>query len=175
MYNTTVVSCCLTVNNELISESEVEVHLSRVLALAADHQIPATFFELTTLMAFAHFAARQVDYAVIEVGIGGRLDATNIITPDASVIVSIGLDHTDILGPTVEHIAREKAGIIKPGAPVVIGPSVPRHVIRPVAAERQSPVHEISDVTPNFEVENELVCEREAVGSRSLHTTDQIM
>ncbi len=64
----------------------------------------------------------------------GRLDATNIISPDLSVLVSIGLDHTDILGPTIQHITREKAGIIKPKAAVVIGPSVPRDIVRPVRA-----------------------------------------
>ena len=80
-----------------------------------------SFFEITTAMAFDFFAREGVDIAVIETGLGGRLDSTNIIVPELSIITSIGLDHKDILGDTIEKIAREKAGIIKPGVPVVIG------------------------------------------------------
>lgn len=79
-----------------------------------------SFFEMTVGMAFAYFAAEKVAIAVIEVGLGGRLDSTNIITPEVSLITNIGLDHTHILGDTLEQIAREKAGIIKPNVPVVI-------------------------------------------------------
>ncbi len=81
-----------------------------------------TYFELLTLLAFVYFAEQQVDLAVLEVGMGGRLDATNIVTPLLSVITSIDLDHTQYLGATVEEIAREKGGIIKPEIPVVVGP-----------------------------------------------------
>lgn len=90
----------------------------------ADEELSAlhpTFFELTTIMAFKWFAEQNVDVAVIEVGLGGRLDCTNIITPILSVITNISLDHTAILGNTEAEIASEKAGIIKPGIPVVIG------------------------------------------------------
>ncbi len=80
-----------------------------------------SFFELTVGMAFQYFAAAQVDVAVIEVGMGGRLDATNVIIPEISVITNIGLDHTAFLGTTLKEIAAEKAGIIKKGIPVVIG------------------------------------------------------
>lgn len=80
-----------------------------------------SFFELTTAMAFHYFAQEQVDIAVIEVGLGGRLDCTNIITPLLSVITNISLDHTQLLGNTRAAIAGEKAGIIKPGVPVVVG------------------------------------------------------
>jgi len=80
-----------------------------------------SFFEVTVAMAFSYFREKQVAYAVIETGLGGRLDSTNIITPVLSIITSIGMDHTDILGTTLEAIAGEKAGIIKPGVPVVIG------------------------------------------------------
>ena len=81
----------------------------------------ASFFEATTAIAFADFAARQADVAVVEVGLGGRLDATNVVTPLASAVTHVALDHTDYLGPTLEHVAREKAGIAKPGVPFVIG------------------------------------------------------
>jgi dihydrofolate synthase / folylpolyglutamate synthase len=80
-----------------------------------------TFFELGTLLAFELFRAARCDVVVLEVGLGGRLDATNVVTPLVSVITSIALDHTDRLGPTLAHVAREKAGIIKPGVPVVVG------------------------------------------------------
>lgn len=82
-----------------------------------------SFFELTTAMAFKYFAEQHVDIAIIEVGLGGRLDCTNIITPDLCIITNISFDHTQFLGNTLEKIAKEKAGIIKPGIPVVIGES----------------------------------------------------
>jgi len=79
-----------------------------------------TTFELGTALAFEYFARRGVDYAVVEVGVGGRFDSTNVITPDVSLIAAIGLDHVKVLGDTVEQIAFEKAGIIKPGVPAVV-------------------------------------------------------
>lgn len=84
-----------------------------------------SFFELTTAMALKYFAEQEVDYAVIEVGLGGRLDCTNIITPILSIITNISFDHTQFLGNTLAEIAGEKAGIIKPGVPVVIGEYLP--------------------------------------------------
>lgn len=84
-----------------------------------------SFFEMTVGMAFSYFAKEEVDVAVIEVGLGGRLDSTNIITPEVSLITNIGLDHTQILGDTLEKIALEKAGIIKPNVPVVISERQP--------------------------------------------------
>ncbi|HEY0895053.1 MAG TPA: Mur ligase family protein, partial [Sphingobacteriaceae bacterium] len=84
-------------------------------------QIQPSFFEVTVAMAFDHFAKQQVDIAIIEVGLGGRLDSTNVITPLLSVITNIGYDHMNLLGNTLPEIASEKAGIIKPGVPVVIG------------------------------------------------------
>ncbi len=87
--------------------------------------IEPSFFEVTVAMAFDFFARESVDVAIIEVGLGGRLDSTNVITPVVSVITNIGYDHTDILGDTLPQIAGEKAGIIKPGIPVVIGETHP--------------------------------------------------
>jgi dihydrofolate synthase/folylpolyglutamate synthase len=99
-----------------------------------------TFFEATTAIAFLHFAERACDVAVIETGLGGRLDATNVITPLASVITSIGIDHVAQLGSTLASIASEKAGIIKTGVPVVSNVSSPeaRDVIAKVAADQGS-------------------------------------
>lgn len=99
-----------------------------------------SFFELTTAMAFKYFAEQQVDIAVIEVGLGGRLDCTNIITPILSIITNISMDHTQFLGDTLEKIAGEKAGIIKPSVPVVIGEHLPE--TKPVfeAKAQHSPI-----------------------------------
>lgn len=102
----------------------------------------ATFFEITTAMAFKYFAENNVDIAIVEVGLGGRLDSTNIITPVVSLITNISLDHTDMLGSTLEQIAMEKAGIIKKGVPVVIGETTPetKPVFEAMAQEMDAPI-----------------------------------
>ena len=101
-----------------------------------------SFFELTTALAFKYFKEQQVDYAVIEVGLGGRLDCTNIITPILSIITNISYDHTQLLGDTLEKIAFEKAGIIKEDVPVVIGTTTTetRPVFETIGKERKAPV-----------------------------------
>lgn len=103
---------------------------------------PLTYFELATCLAFWHFKECEVDVAVVEVGLGGRLDATNILNPAATAITSIGLDHTDVLGPTLAHIAREKAGIAKPGVHMVAGnlPEEAMLEIRKVCRRLQAPL-----------------------------------
>ena len=98
-----------------------------------------SFFELTTAMAFRYFADEGVDVAVIEVGLGGRLDCTNIIRPDLCIITNISLDHTQFLGHTLAQIAREKAGIIKTGIPVIIGETTSE--TRPVFVQKAHEVH----------------------------------
>jgi len=109
----------IRINGQMIPESEVvdfvERHQQKI------KEIAPSFFEMATLMAFNWFAQNTVDVAVIEVGLGGRLDSTNIITPLVSVITNISFDHTAMLGNTLAAIAGEKAGIIKPGVPVVVG------------------------------------------------------
>ncbi len=109
----------IRVNGEMIPEAYVIAFVERYRTLF--EPLHPSFFELTSTMAFAYFRDKQVDYAVIEVGLGGRLDSTNIITPILSVITNISIDHTQFLGNTLEAIAGEKAGIIKPHVPVVIG------------------------------------------------------
>ena len=101
-----------------------------------------SFFEMTVGMAFSYFKQERVDYAIIEVGLGGRLDATNIITPILSVITNIGLDHTQFLGTTRPKIAREKAGIIKNGVPVVVGEkdAETEYIFDEIAIEKKSPL-----------------------------------
>lgn len=112
---------------------------------ADDHP---SFFEFMTAMALLQFARSRCDVATIEVGLGGRLDATNIVTPEASVITSIGLDHCEFLGDRIEQIAAEKAGIVKPGRPVVLGrvPPEAEATIRAIAAERGAPLTSVRDV-----------------------------
>ncbi len=112
-----------------------------------------SFFEMSVGLAFAYFEKEEVDIAIIEVGLGGRLDATNIITPLVSVITNIGIDHTQFLGTTEEAIASEKAGIIKPGVPVVIGEytSVTKKVFKAKAAEKESAIHYAKTVSQNYE------------------------
>ena len=117
-----------------------------------------SFFELTTAMAFKYFAEQKVDYAVIEVGLGGRLDCTNIITPVLSVITNISFDHTQFLGNTLAKIAGEKAGIIKQDVPVVIGEYIDetRPVFEKVAEERHSPILFAQDEDISTDVDMEL-------------------
>jgi dihydrofolate synthase / folylpolyglutamate synthase len=103
----------------LISEDEVVSFIERWTPDA--ERLGATFFEVTTAMAFDWFARREADVAVIETGLGGRLDATNVITPVAAAVTSISLDHTDMLGETIVQIAMEKSGIFKRGVPAVVG------------------------------------------------------
>ena len=110
-------------------------------------KLQLSFFEMTVGLAFDYFAAEQVDVAVVEVGMGGRLDSTNVITPDLCVITNIGFDHTQFLGDTLPKIAAEKAGIIKPHIPVVIGETHPetRPVFEQRAAEQQAPIYFADD------------------------------
>lgn len=109
----------IRVNGEMCSEEFVVKFVEQHRPFF--EPLSPSFFEVTTAMALSYFAEQEVDVAVIEVGLGGRLDCTNIITPDLSIITNISLDHTDLLGPTIAAIAAEKAGIMKPGVPCVIG------------------------------------------------------
>ena len=105
-----------------------------------------SFFEFLTAMGLLTFAREKVDVALVEVGLGGRLDATNVVTPELSIITSIGYDHTEILGDTLTEIATEKAGIVKPGKPVLIGclPKEAEDTVRRIAAERGSPLYSVT-------------------------------
>jgi dihydrofolate synthase/folylpolyglutamate synthase len=116
----------IRVDDVPIGESAIAMWVDRLRPLA--DQLGATFFETTTAMAFADFAARGVEIGVIEVGLGGRLDSTNVIQPLVSGVTKIEMDHQKYLGDTLEAIAREKAGIAKPGAPFVIGETRPELV-----------------------------------------------
>ena len=131
----------IQVGGRLISEDEMVVLLEQLKPSIEDLPDPSTF-EIMTAMAVQYFAEQEVDFAVIETGLGGRLDTTNVIEPLVSVITSISYDHTYILGDTIEEIAREKAGIIKEGKPVVCAPQKPaaEQVIVEVCQERNAPL-----------------------------------
>jgi dihydrofolate synthase/folylpolyglutamate synthase len=104
-----------------------------------------TTFEITTALAFLYFQRQKVQAAILEVGLGGRLDATNVVSPSVTVVTSLSYDHTQILGETLAEIAGEKAGIIKPFVPVVMSPQKEeaRQVIIRIAAERSAPLIEV--------------------------------
>lgn len=131
----------IRVNGKPIEEAEVVAFIEQNREFLDCTQ--PSFFETMTALAFVYFVKQQVDIAVIEVGLGGRLDSTNVLTPILSVITNIGLDHTEFLGTTLKQIAREKAGIIKPGVPVVIGESHPQtmNVFLERAQECGSPIY----------------------------------
>ena len=130
----------IRVNGQPISEEYVIDFVEKEKSFF--EPIKPSFFELTTALAFKYFAEMKVDIAVVEVGLGGRLDCTNIITPALSVITNIGMDHTQFLGNSLEQIAMEKAGIIKKDVPVVIGETTPetRMVFETVAVENHAPI-----------------------------------
>ncbi|MBQ3950760.1 MAG: bifunctional folylpolyglutamate synthase/dihydrofolate synthase, partial [Bacteroidales bacterium] len=113
----------IRINGEMIPKEAVTDFVDANHTFFVEQQL--SFFEMTVGLAFDYFRNEKVDIAVIEVGMGGRLDSTNVITPLLSVITNIGLDHTQFLGDTLEKIAAEKAGIIKLGVPVVIGQTQP--------------------------------------------------
>ena len=132
------------INNEEISQSEL-VEIVDLLKATVEKVPEITTFELTTALAFLHFSRQNVDYAVFEVGLGGRLDATNIVQPITAIITSISYDHVKILGNTLSEIAGEKGGIIKQGIPVVVAPQKEeaRRKLEEIAAERNAPLIQV--------------------------------
>ena len=156
---------------ERIKINGIMIPKRKVSSFVAKHQDffknnKLSFFEMTVGLAFHYFAQSKVDIAIIEVGLGGRLDSTNIISPELSVITNIGLDHTQFLGTTLEAIAKEKAGIIKSKVPVVIGELHPdtKKVFLQVAKQKSAPItfaekQEVSlfdcDLKGNYQVKNQ--------------------
>jgi len=132
----------VSINGAMPSEADFLDLMRRVAKAAGKLPFEPTFFELMTALSFVHFAEQAVDIAVIEVGLGGRLDCTNVITPLVSIVTSIDLDHTRILGKDVKAIAREKAGIFKPGVPALAFEPQPEveAVFREVAAQVGAPL-----------------------------------
>ena len=130
-----------------------------------------TTFEVTTALAFLYFARQNVDIAVVEVGLGGRLDATNVITPEVSIITSLSFDHTALLGNTLPDIAREKAGIIKPSVPVVTAPQKPEAfaVLQTIADERAAPLADVAKSWTWTSVQRDF--DRQTI---AVHRTDRV-
>lgn len=130
----------IRIDGEMIPEEDVVAFTDRIKPML--HDLQPSFFEMTVAMAFDYFARKQVDIAIIETGLGGLLDSTNVIIPELSVITNISYDHMNLLGDTLPAIARQKAGIIKPGIPVVIGETQPE--LQPVffatSVQQKSPL-----------------------------------
>ena len=139
------------IDDEFISKSDLAFYIDKLRpaidAVSASEFGRVSFFEIYTALAFSYFADKATDFAVIEVGLGGRLDATNVVTPVTTVITPIGLEHTTILGETYGEIAREKAEIIKPGCPLALAPQHPeaQAVFEKIAKARSVPVVEVRD------------------------------
>lgn len=131
----------IKVDGEMIAEQAIIDFTEHIQPLI--EKIEPSFFEITVAMAFNHFVKEQVDIAIIETGLGGRLDSTNIITPELSVITNIGWDHMNLLGDTLEKIAAEKAGIIKENVPVVISELIPetKKIFEKTARAKNAPLY----------------------------------
>lgn len=145
----------IRLGRNLIPEAQVAEGLSDIRTLTANWDRSVTFFEATTALALAWFQRQNAEWVVLETGLGGRLDATNVVTPAVSVITAIGLDHTHYLGTTLAAVAGEKAGIIKRGVPVVSSPQEPEAdaVIADTAAQLDAPLTRISNpVADNCEL-----------------------
>lgn len=150
----------IQINNAFIPEEAVCFFLQKIQKVEEELNLFATFFELTTLLAFLYFANEDIDWAAIETGLGGRLDATNILLPELSIITSIGFDHMEILGYSLEAIALEKAGIIKNNIPILIGPRVPFETIRTVVEHTQSEIFRVEGNFSTFDMENSSIAKK---------------
>jgi dihydrofolate synthase/folylpolyglutamate synthase len=144
----------IQVNGICISQEEVVAGITLIRRLCSDS---LTFFEITTLLAFVWFQKKRVQMAVLETGLGGRLDATNVCHPELCVITSISFDHMSYLGDTLDAITVEKSGIIKENIPVVIGPRVPLGVIYREAEGRHAPVFVVEGEWADFDAENSAI------------------
>ena len=159
----------IRINGEMISKEYVINFTERIMPLT--EQIQPSFFEVTVGMAFDYFYAEKVDIAIIETGLGGRLDSTNVIRPELSIITNIGLDHTHLLGNTILEIASEKAGIIKNKIPVVIGTA--NEITRPLFEKKASELsaeiifsEDIFKSTFNLETEGLIEIELNNIGNK---------
>jgi len=139
----------IRINNKLISDDNIVKYYLMVKKYVTNQ----SFFEITTAMAFLYFAGKNVDFAVLEVGLGGRLDATNVVVPLVSVITNIGLEHTEFLGNTIEKIAHEKAGIIKKNIPVVTAAEgIALAAIKKISNERNSKLYIADKKNANYRI-----------------------
>lgn len=164
----------IRINGKMIYKRSVVDFVKRTRSIA--EEIKPSFFELTFAMAMDHFANEKIDIAIVETGLGGRLDSTNVIMPELSIITNIGMDHTDVLGNTLDKIAGEKAGIIKRNIPVVIGESHPetKPVFVKKALEQYAPIffaQEHFDITHSSNNKYLIVADKKS-GMHSRYTLD---
>ncbi|MCH9633998.1 MAG: hypothetical protein S4CHLAM7_07340 [Chlamydiae bacterium] len=145
----------IRISGQFISEEDVVEFLPEILECRAQH--PLTFFEVITLLALLYFSKKNVDVAIVEVGLGGRLDATNCIDPYLTVISSISFDHQHLLGHTLEEIAFEKAGIIKHKVPLVLGPTVTQKSIEQKIKKERAPVFRVRGEFNTYDEENQAI------------------
>lgn len=146
----------ILIGGKMISQTFLEQELPHFFSLCEEKGLEPTFFELTTALAFHAFAQEKVDIAVVEVGLGGRLDATNILSPLLTCITSISKDHCDWLGHSLEEIATEKGGIIKPGIPLIVPEGLP-FVLREISAEKNAPYYEVKEKAFSANAQNSLL------------------
>lgn len=144
------------VNRQVLSHAGIVNYVEQLRPIAerlaaTDADLHPSFFEFVAAMAFLRFATEQVDVGIIETGLGGRLDATNVVDPELSIITTVSLDHTELLGDTLGAIATEKAGIVKPGKPVLMGclPAEAAAVVEAVARERGCALYRVQDRFPD--------------------------
>ena len=138
----------IQINGKAISDEELASLIQELKEVTEKNGLQPTFFEFTTALAYMHFAKKKVDIAVVEVGMGGLLDATNVIIPLVAVITNIGLDHMEFLGDTKEKIAKEKAGVIKQGVPLVTSEKDPRiqQLLKKTCEQNNAPYYHTDDV-----------------------------
>lgn len=164
----------IKINGEMIPKQFVTEFVTMHRLFFETHQL--SFFEMTVGMAFDYFRNKKVDIAIIEVGLGGRLDSTNVILPEVSVITNIGLDHTKFLGTTLREIASEKAGIIKTNIPVVIGETTPetKLVFEKVSEEKNAPII-FSEEQNHSQYQTDLLGRYQEKNQRTVVTTLSIL
>lgn len=150
----------IQIDGHMISKEDLAKYAAFLFSFCEERKIELTFFEVMTFLALKYFEEKKVDVAVIEVGLGGRLDATNCITPILSVITSISFDHQAILGNTLEKIASEKAGIIKKNIPVLLGPKANQNSIFEKAKEMKAPVFQVTGEYESYDEENQAIAKR---------------
>lgn len=144
----------IRVGDTMISEEELAPLLFHIQKTLKTENISATFFEVATLLSFLHFQKKGVQIAVLETGLGGRWDATNVVSPLLSIITSISYDHTEILGESLEEITKEKLGIAKPYTPLLIGPHVNAAWVQEKANQLGCPLYQSAKTCADYDLEN---------------------
>ncbi len=157
----------IQINHQMIELEKFYFIMEKTFKFLDEKKIDLNFFEVLFIAAMEHFCTEKVDFCIIEVGLGGKRDATNIILPILSIITSISLDHTEILGSTVEEIAQDKAGIIKSNIPILVGPNANFSKIYEIAKIKSAPIYKIEGFFEDFDKENT------AIAAKALEIIDE--